>query len=187
MQRHIIVEGPDASGKDGLIRRLLPLFPQFKLHERASTSKGGPVPHLTGWVVEDMWKMPHRGPWVYNRHPLISEPIYAPIARGVTPQGLFYDDVWVTQQRASLAQQCVVVWCMPPASVVTHNVTETADTHMPGVADNIDALYGAYRALMSEWVGPWFLWDYTIGDVDMLVSYVASRLNVAPASTIRRT
>lgn len=179
MLRHIIVEGPDASGKDGLINRMRPVFVNHTVHERASTSKGGPVPYLTQWVTDDVRRMRDTGPWIYNRHPLISEPIYAPIARNAVPQGSLGDPLWHAQMTAEAMKHSLVVWCMPPRAVVLHNVSQTAGTHMPGVADNIGALYDAYRTIINHWPGRiTMLWDYTTGDFPRLCMHLAKALGI---------
>lgn len=178
MLRHLIVEGPDGSGKDGLIHRLAPIYPQFQLHVRASTSRGGPVPYLTQWVTDDIRKMPTTGPWIYNRHPLISELIYAPIARHTTPQGSIANPAWVAQMLHEMTTHALVVWCMPPASVVAHNVSQTSVTHMPGVAANIAELYLAYEDARKAWAAPSLAWDYTVPDLPKLTFAINQHLNL---------
>lgn len=165
MLRHIIVEGPDGSGKDGLVSRLAPLFPQHKLHEKASTSLGGPVPFLTTWVDVDLRTVATAGPWIYNRHPLVSEPIYAPIARQTVPQGSFADPDWVALRRIRMAEHALMVWCLPPWSVVRHNVCSGPIQHMRGVAEHIRDLYTAYRKAAGNWPGRSLYWDYTSGNI----------------------
>lgn len=173
--RHIIVEGMDGTGKDGFIDRLTNLRP-FTVHERASTSLGGPVANLTDWVVNDMRTMPTTGPWVYNRHPLVSEPIYAPIARKMAPQGLFADHAWVAFARQELAKHALLVLCLPPWNNVRRNIMSDPTKHMPGVAENAYELYKTYRQFGSQWQGTMLYWDYTasrmqvtVADIDKIV------------------
>lgn len=175
--RHIIVEGPDGSGKDGLIKRFASHFPTHRVHERASTSIGGPVADLETWLEDDMDTIDRDGPWIYNRHPLISEPIYAPIARGVEPQGLYAEPDWVAYNLAQMAEHAVMVWCLPPWNVVRHNVLSGDVAHMPGVAAHIRTLYDAYRRGGWVWPGKAFYWDYTCTPIEELVFDIRGVLN----------
>lgn len=175
--RHIIVEGPDGSGKDGLIERFASHFPTHRVHERASTSVGGPVPNLMEWITSDFLTIREGGPWIYNRHPLISEPIYAPIARGVKPQGLFDDPDWVASKLSLMAEHAVMVWCLPPWSHVRHNVLSGDVAHMSGVATHIRSIYTAYRRGGWVWPGKAFYWDYTTTSINHLVFDIRGVMN----------
>lgn len=167
--RHVIVEGPDGSGKDGLIARLLPLMPKFHVHERASTSVGGPVSYLTQWTEDDFATIADSGPWIYNRHPLISELIYAPVVRHEPPQGMFANPDWVDARLTELAKHAVMVWCLPPWSNVRHNVLSGDVAHMPGVAANVRPMYEAYRRASGWWPGTSLYWDYTMTKIEDLM------------------
>jgi hypothetical protein len=165
--RHMIVEGPDGSGKSGLVARINALG--YTTHARASDSKSGPVPDLTTWTLNDLDDLGGlyggaRGPWVYDRHPLISERIYAPIARGTSPQGKFADLTWAHTQRKRMARHALLIVCLPPRSHVQGNVRRNASDQMPGVVDNIDAIYNAYRHSEALWPGRTLWWDYTYMD-----------------------
>lgn len=175
-RRHIIIEGMDGSGKDTLIDRLqaLPFAPfgqEYQLHPRASTSLGGPIDNLSDWVEHTNYRLPTTGPWMFNRHPLISELIYAPyrdINRGLS--GKFTDKAWVANQQRILADHAVVVFVQPKYSAV-----ETALRplhwlrHMPGVWSNRQTLYNLYRNFM--WPGVSIRWDreYT-SVIDLAIS-----------------
>lgn len=167
-QRHVIVEGMDASGKDTLITALLTMkaqfhddLPHFELHERASTSLGGPVPLLDEWVEDDLDHMTDNRPYVYNRHPLISEPIYGPVTRGHM-LGRFTDPSWIKHSRELAARHCMVVFCRPPFSTVRANLARTPHGHMPGVMENASRLYDRYDDYMVQWPGRSVIYDYTV-------------------------
>lgn len=168
--RHVVVEGCDATGKDGLLDALIKYrapgigsTPHFTMHPRASTSLGGPVSNLDSWVMDDLASMPTQTPSLYNRHPLISELIYAKY-RKVTPglRGKFRQPPWVKLNQHIMAQHCVVVFCAPPWEVVKHNLMVSgADAHMPGVFDNAQVLYLDYLRMAGEWPGPKMWYNYT--------------------------
>lgn len=163
MRRHLIVEGVDGSGKTTLIRELVkwakPIEGRsFTIHEKASTSTGGPVPDLDQWVYDDTGLMPYLPCSIYDRHPLISEPIYGPICRGQVP-GRFRVDSWVEIMRQSVANYALVIWCHPPLDNIRQVIGN--EDHMPGVTDNLAKLYDAYTRAMVVWPGIKILYDRT--------------------------
>jgi hypothetical protein len=158
--RSIIVEGMDGSGKDTLIRDLQALFPKHKLHERASDSLKGPVSNLGEWVARDAVRMGETGPWIYNRHPLISEPIYGKIRPGKPTVEPFNNSAWLNAYQRIVGRESVVVLCHPPYHVVKDTLrTQGADAHMPGVFENQVDLWVHYQSLV--WPGRIIRYDYT--------------------------
>jgi hypothetical protein len=165
-QKHVIVEGMDGSGKDTLIAALLLMkakfhddVPHFALHERASTSLGGPVAQLDDWVEKDISEMPSNRPYVYNRHPLISELIYGPVIRGCMP-GKFNNSRWLANNQVAAALDCMVVFCDPGFDTIRANLARTPHGHMPGVMENAARLYDRYREFMSNWPGRAIRYNY---------------------------
>lgn len=160
-RKHIIVEGMDGSGKDTLIYDLIDLFPDHTLHARASTSLGGPVPNVAVWTATDVTTMPKQAPSIYNRHPLISEPIYAPVRRvnpGLKPP--WDSPAWVNAWARRAAPFCVVVLCQPPFIQIRSNLLRSGPmAHMPGVVENSWALYQRYALL--TWPMSMIRYDYT--------------------------
>lgn len=168
--KSIIVEGCDGSGKDTLIDKLMSLPWGYRLHERASTSLGGPVSHLGDWVIRDAPAMNRRRPYIYNRHPLISEPIYAPV-RKVNPglSGEWTSPEWIAEWRRIVGSQSVLVICQPPFRAVANTVkAQGPEAHMPGVAENIRRIYLSYNRLV--WPGTTLRYDYTFDLFPTLVS-----------------
>lgn len=165
--RHIVVEGCDGTGKTTLINELLTYKrhrsdpqPHFLMHERASRSKEGPVPDLDGWVDKDLSGLREQMPSVYDRHPLISEPVYGPIIRGSVP-GKFNDGVWCTTGRGVLATYALVVWCVPPWEWVRRNIENSQDNQMPGVMINARRIYDTYMDMSLSWPGVCYRHDPT--------------------------
>lgn len=187
--RHIIVEGCDGTGKTNMVNRIAAWrrpkllrtdpprpFPHFAIHERASTSIGGPVPDLVSWVRKDIATMADQPPSVYDRHPIISEPIYGPICRNGVP-GSFNDGVWVSTSRSMIAQHCAVIWCIPPWDVVWRNISATMNNQMPGVAINARRIYDTYVEASRRWPGVAMRWDYSNPsfDIGAYLTQVAGR------------
>lgn len=182
VRRHLVVEGMDGSGKDTLIRSLLTYRaqtedsgPHFTLHERASTSLGGPVTNLDMWVVNDLSRMVTGDlpPSLYNRHPLISELIYAD--RRLVNVGLkfpFTDPSWVEKHRKMLAYHSVLVVCDPGWRTVKRNLDRSVGGHMPGVAESAEQLYSEYQEVIYRWAGPVIRYNYTTTPSHRLVARI---------------
>jgi hypothetical protein len=175
--RHIIVEGPDGSGKDTLISSLLELFTDHTLHERASTSLGGPVPNLAAWVTRDVATMDTQPPSIYNRHPLVSELIYwryrslRPGYRSVE----WTQRPWRESMRRAASQYALIVFCRPPLCTVVDTVNQQGpDAHMPGVYHNIRAIYSDYDRY--QWPGISMDYDYTKDTIPVVVNKITRAL-----------
>lgn len=163
--RHMIVEGPDGAGKTTLISELLkfqstPSIPDplFTLHERACSSTGGPVADLSAWVTEDMHTIGHHAPSIYDRHPIISEPIYGPLTRGYV-KGRFKIHGWTSVMAGRLQARTFTVFCMPSLATVQENIHKADQMH--GVTENILDIYMEYQYLIHNWDGPKMVYDYT--------------------------
>jgi hypothetical protein len=167
----------DGTGKDGLINELMIQFsPQFQVHERASTSLGGPVANLADWVVADMHNMPTNPPYIYNRHPLISEPIYAP-RRKINPglRGVWRNPPWIDTYLRFAAQHCVLVICQPPFATVADNLLRSgADAHMPGVFEAAEELYKEYETFV--WHGATIRYSYLRDSKESVARTIQSKL-----------
>lgn len=171
MIKHLIVEGVDGSGKTTLRDRLLERLTDFRPHPRASESIGGPVEHLDRWTQGNTMAMGIYPPSVYDRHPIISEPIYGPICRHLLP-GMFNQPTWVHMMRNRVADNSLVVFCNPPLDVVAANVMRSRDRQMPGVVDNIRELHAEYNASMNGWPGLQIRYDYTRMSLNTLIHYI---------------
>jgi hypothetical protein len=176
MRRHLIIEGMDGSGKDSLINNLVMAHPSYTLHERASTSLGGPVADLVGWtersVIEIANQRTDSPRYIFNRHPLISEPIYAPyrmINAGL--RGKFRDVQWLRLQRSIVGGHAILVICDPGWSEVHKNLINTADGHMAGVIDNAHTIYQHYQEF--QWPGPVIRYSYKRDNPDLLLTTIS--------------
>lgn len=163
MRKHLIVEGFDGTGKDTLIEAIRGLFPDHTLHPRASTSLGGPVSELADWVDDDLAHLDRDDcpAYIYNRHPLISEPIYGPyreINRGVAKR--FDDPDWLANRRRIMAANSTLIICEPHFSIVDATLKRQGrQAHMPGVFENRLTLYTAYTRLV--WPGLHMRYNWT--------------------------
>jgi hypothetical protein len=153
----IILEGPDGAGKTRLAQRLsgdLGLLIQPKVVD--STTQA--MVDLKLWVEQDLRQgLKAR---LYDRHRLISEPIYGPVVRGRMEPG-FHDLRWLTTQQWMFELlRPLVIFCLPHIEVVRHNVED--DPENTTVAGQIDLIYWLYHNAASRWPsGHRLVWDYT--------------------------
>lgn len=157
--RHLVLEGPDGGGKTRLAQAICAKFSNVTMAEKASTSLKGPIKNLAAWVRNQFDVMDRSLPvLLYDRHPVISEPIYGPIARDGAQPG-FSPSPWLSTARLNMYSRTYVIWCIPPIDVVRKAMA--VEGQMPGVADNIEKLHAAYLQAMQEWGGPGIRYDFT--------------------------
>lgn len=160
----IVVEGPDGSGKSTLVRRLqrdlgLPVAP------RVVGSDTLALVDLTRWTEENV----NRGfvPMIFDRHRLISEPIYGPLLRGGRDRK-FLNLAWMSDMTWRFyAANPIVIYCIPAVETVCRNIQNPA-TDNSAVRDRqlIEAIYAGYvtRATLdfSRGVGRLFNYESTL-------------------------
>ena len=175
----IVVEGPDGAGKTTLVKQLEDVT-QFKLMPRRVGQDTQALVDLKQWVEEDNST---RENWrLYDRHALISEPIYGPILRS-QQKPCFTNPVWMkTELQRFYDRIPLIVYCLPPLEVVRRNVAN--DENNIAVADKIDSIYAAYvaRACLDVAGGRHaFIYDYTIHTPRMIESmwkyYITERVH----------
>ena len=145
----IVIEGPDGAGKTTLLNDLQRGVPRLTLQSRHSTSEGGPISNLVEWVEHHLvWNRPnnpHRRR-LYDRFPLISEPIYGPAIRGGVVDK-FNNPLWLAEAWAEFwSHDPLIVVCLPPLRVVRANLS--MEPQMAGVRENIDRIWWSYYSLM---------------------------------------
>lgn len=168
----IIIEGPDGGGKTTLIRQLQERY-GLSVAPRVVSKDTEPMVDLVAWVEENLNNGFQHA--IFDRHRLISEPIYGPILRQKQQPG--FDNLiqlayWT---KRFYAIEPLIIYCLPPLEVVRANVTGDPDNTK--VADKIDQIYAAYCHRISiEWAAraPVQVWDYTrdwVAEEDPLLSY----------------
>lgn len=154
----IILEGPDGGGKTSLAERISKRF-GIPLAPRASSSIDGPVSDLCAWVDNDLMKWGTTSLQIYDRYPLISEPIYGPICRGSIPDRM--STSWMRRRTNTFRNLSLVIWCIPPAEVVYRNIDDTHEEQMDGVVSYAPAIWSAYTAAAHVWTGSGMTYDYS--------------------------
>lgn len=159
----VVVEGPDGGGKTTLIGVLKEAFPTLEVRPRAATSKGGPQGSMEKYILEEEKILAGMRWSLWDRHPIISEPIYGPLTRGgldQSPDSGLRDPFWLRVHRNILARSAMTVFCLPPLEVVRSNVRRTAGDHMPGVEQHILPIWYGYHTLLSLWPSNYVHYDY---------------------------
>lgn len=160
----IILEGPDGGGKSSLAARISTRF-GLPHAPRASHSIDGPVPDLERWVTDDLatWG-PHAPTRLYDRYPLISEPIYGDICRPDEPVKLTPE--FIKSVRDQFLDEALVIFCLPPLRKVKDVVDRVPQ--MAGVRNNIPLIWRAYANLVHSYIGKSLMYDYTRTDHERL-------------------
>jgi hypothetical protein len=157
----IILEGPDGGGKSTLAKQLAVLW-DLPIAERVVSKDTEAMIDLKAWTEENVRNM---GPLqVYDRHRLISEPIYGPILRAGRPQPGFESLGWLSAMTQEFYRhQPIIIYCIPPLEVVMENLRDDPDNEV--VRDQIQSIYALYttRAAMDVALRPTMtaIWDYT--------------------------
>ena len=149
----IILEGPDGAGKTTLLDDLLRRFPELEKGPRASDSIAGPVADLSGYVDTTLayWlSTPKPACLIYDRFPLISEPIYGPITRDKLP--IEFTRKWMASRMRHFKALSLVVFVQPPLKLV-REALKVVPGQMVGVAEHINGIWHAYNALAASYSG----------------------------------
>lgn len=138
----IIVEGPDGSGKTTLIRQLERDL-KLPVAKKVVDSNMRPMANLAKWTEDNVDK--GFQPVIFDRHRLISEPIYGPATR--SRQDLkFLDLGWLGDMMWRFYQaKPLIIYCLPDLETVRVNVNKP-ETHNAAVASRIAAVYAGYVA-----------------------------------------
>lgn len=160
----IIVEGPDGAGKTRLVQHLAEKY-EIPIAERVVAKDTQPMAgvDLKLWTEKNLktglqWM-------IFDRHRLISEPIYASCMNRKTHEG--FDDVrWLTARMIDFTRiHAFIIYCLPPYHIVESNLEDDQDnTVVWGYAESI---YNAYVAAAAGDVarGQAVLFDYTADEV----------------------
>jgi len=155
----LIVEGPDGAGKTTLALRLSEDL-QWPVATRvvgADTQIVGGRTELKSWVEENLAQGFQQT--IFDRHRLISEPIYGPLFRGELQDG-FDDDLWFAGAwNLLLAIRPVVVFCLPPLDQVMRNLRDDEENVV--VRDKAPIVYWQYWTLYCRMGVRAMRYDYT--------------------------
>lgn len=155
----LIVEGPDGAGKTQLVNRLAESL-QMYVMPRVVSKDAEAMVDLVKWVHEDVTSGLKRA--IYDRHRLISEPIYGPVLRGNIEPG-FDSQNWLTHYHTLLRRaDPFVIFCLPPIENVVKNTLDDPDNKV--VEGKIELIYWLYFNMAAMWPTRSAVWDYTKDD-----------------------
>lgn len=138
----LIVEGPDGAGKTTLIEAIQEHFGDIEVAPRVVSKETKALVDLEQWVDTNLdggfqYK-------IFDRHRLISQPIYGPIM-GRTSHG--FDKLsWLGPRLARLYREVkpIIIYCLPDKSTVMHNIVKDPSNEV--IAPRISSIYDAYVA-----------------------------------------
>lgn len=190
---HIIVEGPDGSGKTTLVNQLLESFPSLTKHERACTSLGGAIPDIDVWTMQTTYRqMKHEAThsYLFDRLPFFSDCVYRTALEVPLSRGFDSTQWWESYAKLWFSRSLLIV-CLPPYENVETNVRNSEN--MPGVAENTPRIYAGYECLSQTgtlpgpgrtrvWRGLRHTYDYTDKNAQWALMWrVADLLGTEPS------
>lgn len=178
----IIVEGPDGAGKSTLINTLVPwlnevLLDEWSLAERVVEKDTNTSVNLKTWTNTNIAKGFHTT--VYDRHRLLSDPIYSvAMSKDMELSGL-YEFPWLLEAWNQLLQgEPIIIYCLPPYHVVKKNVT--SDPSNAVINPFINGIYHGYVAqvsMLSSLYDGVLIYDYSkVGSLETLIENLKQEL-----------
>lgn len=168
----IVLEGPDGGGKTYLAAALhrefgLPIAPRVVAKDTTA------MVDLVKWVEDN-----NNQPWqkaIFDRHRLISEPIYGTIMGRMSPG---FDDLrWLANEmRKFYYKQPTIIYCIPDKETVYKNLVNDEDNR--AIAPYWAQIYNAYVAKAASDFGKTSVYwhDYTHGSTESMLTLVRKEL-----------
>jgi len=159
----IVVEGPDGCGKSNLVQRLAEDL-NLPVAERVVAADTTPMVDINTWIqmnLDDGWQEV-----LFDRHRLISEPIYGSVLRERSQlMDVKLETVQTWYYHWQLIDPIIVI-CLPPFETAVRNLAEEQNNHRLFLQNSqafrsIYSLYWSYLSSHHQWH-----WDYTTDDAD---------------------
>jgi hypothetical protein len=176
----IVVEGPDGAGKTTLINQLVELT-GLPVAPRVVSKEAKAMVDLVQWVADNLdagWQ-----PTIFDRHRLISEPIYGPIFREQPMEG-FSNPLWFLDRLRSFYElEPLIIYCLPPLSTIYANIMTDPDNAIyhedPSLVHKV---WGAYynKITTEKALGLFsFVYDYTQDHMGTgFLNYIAEEIMI---------
>lgn len=162
----LVVEGPDGAGKSSLVQHLAKLS-HWPVAEKAVGGDAKATTSLKRYIENSLDEGFTNK--IYDRHALISSPIYtSALRRSTKPQEGFDDYIWLSTVYARWRDLApLVVICLPPFETVWQNCQRDENNkRLFPEKLKLASVYWAYFNLAAR--NPaYFLYDYTKGSVEL--------------------
>jgi hypothetical protein len=170
----IVVEGPDGGGKTTLVNQLAEHL-QLPIAPRVVSKDTQALVDLKAWTEENVSQGFQEV--IYDRHRLISEPIYGSILRADFEPGFddlaWYYSMW---RQFILEVNPIIIYCVPPWETVKANLADDEDNVV--VKPSARSIYSLYLTFAAQHAG-WgaLVYDYTSMTFDQAMLDVVDELN----------
>lgn len=166
----IIIEGPDGSGKTTLIKQLAGVT-QLPIAPRVVSKDAEAQVDLVEWVEQNL-KQGFQAT-MFDRHRLISEPIYGPTLRAKA-EPMFDNFIWLSNQlHRFYGMGPVIIYCLPPFEAVWESVRSDPDNKVVHDERTARAIYNLYVTRASL--------DYTrMGHRVLIYNWITDSHNFLP-------
>lgn len=169
----IWLEGMDASGKSSLANELMDRFNDDGGLGYSLIHSGGPEKH-PGEIMERIRALPRKGKFILDRHPLISQHVYARTDKDPPATSFTQDQVagWLS----ALPKMPVIVWCYGRAPHVMKE-GESAD-HAEFLKQKWETLNNKYSELFGYFNHmkiPFIAYDFAAPTRDHVVQAIIKR------------
>jgi ABC-type cobalamin/Fe3+-siderophores transport system ATPase subunit len=173
----LIVEGPDGAGKSTLIRSLY-LVTGWPTAPRVVSKDTEAMTNLKVWTERNVAAGFQEV--IFDRHRLISDPVYDSIMRVKSPRPEVYDLGWYINTMTQFwALKPMVIMCLPPLKRIQKNLIDDPDNAK--VYPYIDRVYRGYVAMTSQLIASGhdiWVYDYTkLGGKDNVFTKVKNRID----------
>lgn len=160
---NIIVEGPDNAGKSTLIKFLESNLRRSVIHNTVDKDSASVL-------AKQAKELSLEGDVIYDRSAVVSEYIYCLVLQRTPVIPVNISHV------ADLCDSAIMVFCLPPLE----KVLVTTKDEMPGVVENLQALYEQYDNLIDELVmmgKQFFVYDWTMEEdgAEAALDYINER------------
>lgn len=160
---NIIFEGPDNAGKSTLIEFIESHLRRGVIHNTVDKDTAS----VLGKQAKELSL---EGNSIYDRSAVISEYIYCLVLQRAPVFPVNISHV------ADLCDNTIVVFCLPPLE----KVLATTKEEMPGVVENLTALYNQYDNMIDELVlmgKQFYVYDWTFEGPELVLEYINERNN----------
>lgn len=160
---NIIIEGPDNAGKSTLIKFLESRTQRAVTHNTVDKDS-------LSVLGKQRKELSLEGNSIFDRSAVISEYIYC-LVLGRAPVVKFN-----LSHVGDLCDNAIVIFCLPPLD----KVLATTKYEMPGVVENLEALYNQYDNMVDELVmmgKQFFVYDWTMEEdgAEAALEYINER------------